>query len=69
MLNFRNSFHNHDKTKMAGVGKEYLRVKVGDEELFFQVKQKTTMGRLMSIYSEKVSVIIKFCNTYLLFIG
>ena len=57
MLNFRNSFE--DKVKMAGVGKEYLRVKVGDEELFFQVKQETSMGRLMSIYSEKVSVKIK----------
>ena len=57
MLYFRDSFN--DKAMMAVAGTEYLRVKVGDEELFFKVKQKTSMGRLMSIYSEKVSVIIK----------
>ena len=44
---------------MAVMGTEYLRVKVGDEELFFKVKQKTSMGRLMTIYSEKVNEIIK----------
>ena len=57
VLYFRDSFK--DKANMAGEVTGYIRVKVGEEELFFQVKQKTTMGRLMSIYSEKVSVIIK----------